>query len=75
MKKAEDIRQAQLSLMLKKRPELSDEELAHLEAMTKAIVTKILHEPIQCLKNDPDKRDEYIQAINELFRLDGKKPK
>ena len=75
VQKAENIRQAQLGLTLKKLPKLSDEELAHLEAMTEAIVNKILHEPIQCLKNDPDKREEYIQAINELFRLDGKKPK
>jgi len=75
VRKAEDIRQAQLGLTLKKLPELSDEEKAHLEAMTKAIVQKILHEPIQCLKSDTGKREEYIQVINRLFRLDGKKPK
>ncbi|MFC2003279.1 glutamyl-tRNA reductase [Chloroflexota bacterium] len=75
VKKAENIRQAQLGLTLKKLPNLSTEELVHLEAMTKAIVNKILHEPIQFLKNAPSKREEYIQAVSELFRLDGKKPK
>ncbi|TET41824.1 MAG: glutamyl-tRNA reductase [Dehalococcoidia bacterium] len=75
VRKAENIRQAQLGLTLKKLPELSDEERAHLEAMTKAIVQKILRDPIQCLKSNTGKREEYTRVINELFRLDGKKPK
>lgn len=73
VKKAENIRQAQLGLTLKKLPELSDEERVHLEAMTKAIVQKILHDPIQRLKSNTRKREEYIQIINELFGLDEKK--
>jgi len=75
VQKAENIRQDQLDLTIKKLPELSTEGRARLEAMTKAIVNKILHEPIQYLKNDSDKREEYIQAVTQLFRLDGKKPK
>lgn len=75
MEKAEGIRRAQLDLTLKKLPELSEEEFSHLEAMTRAIVNKMLREPIQCLKNDPGKREEYVRALSELFRLDGKKPK
>lgn len=70
VKKAETIRQAQLSLTLKKLPDLSDEERQRLEAMTKSIVQKILHEPIQCLKNDTGKREEYLWAVSELFHLD-----
>ncbi|MFB0559593.1 MAG: glutamyl-tRNA reductase, partial [Dehalococcoidales bacterium] len=62
-----------LGLTLKKLPELSDEERVHLEAMTKAIVQKILHDPIQRLKSNTRKREEYIQIINELFGLDEKK--
>ncbi|MFC1907618.1 glutamyl-tRNA reductase, partial [Chloroflexota bacterium] len=75
VEKAEGIRQAQLGLTLKKLPQLSEEELSHLEAMTKAIVNKMLREPIQCLKNGHSKREDYIRALSELFRLDGKKPK
>jgi glutamyl-tRNA reductase len=71
VKKAENIRQAQLDLTLKKLPELSTEGRARLEAMTKAIVNKILHEPIQCLKNGTVKKEEYIRLVNELFRLNG----
>lgn len=74
--KAEKIRQVQLGLTLKKLPDLSDDERAHLEAMTKAIVQKILHDPIQCLKkSNTGKREGYTQTINELFRLDREKPK
>jgi len=70
VRKAENIRQAQLALTLKKLSGLSDEERVYLEAMTKAIVQKILHEPIQHLKSNHHKMDEYIQVINELFGLD-----
>jgi len=73
VKKAENIRQAQLNLTLKKLPRLSNEERANIEAMTKSIVQKILHEPLQCLKKNTDKKEGYIQAINELFGLNGEK--
>ena len=68
--KAEAIRQAQLKLTLKKLRRLSPEERQSLEAMTKAIVQKILHDPIQHLKRDADERDNYIRLIAELFQLD-----
>lgn len=67
--KAENIRQAQLNLTLKKLPGLSDEERVYLDAMTKAIVHKMLHEPIQLLKKDHNKKEAYIQVIEELFSL------
>ena len=75
VRKAENIRQAQLGRTLKKLPGLSDEERAYLEAMTKAIVQKILHEPIQCLKSNNHKKEDYLQIINELFLLGQEKPK
>jgi len=74
VRKAEEIRQAQLELTLKKLPALSDEERSYLEAMTKAIVQKMLHEPIQCLKNDIHNRQAYVRIVSELFHLNGKKP-
>jgi glutamyl-tRNA reductase len=74
VRKAEDIRQTQLDMTLKKLSHLSAEEQQSLEAMTKAIVQKILHEPIQHLKTNPQKRDAYIRLVNELFRLDKDKP-
>ncbi|MGA7678063.1 MAG: glutamyl-tRNA reductase [Dehalococcoidia bacterium] len=74
VRKAEDIRQTQLDMTLKKLRHLSAEEQQSLEAMTKAIVQKILHEPIQHLKTNSQERDDYIRLVNELFRLDKDKP-
>jgi len=74
VEKAEGIRQAQLELTLKKLSNLSCEERAYLEAMSKAIVQKILHEPIQHLKDNTRKREDYIRIVGELFRLNGEKP-
>jgi glutamyl-tRNA reductase len=74
VRKAEDIRQTQLDMTLKKLRSLSAEEQQSLDAMTKAIVRKILHEPIQYLKTNAQKRDDYITLVNELFQLDKDKP-
>jgi len=72
--KAEAIRQAQLKMTLKKLRRLSTEEQQSLEAMTEAIVQKILHDPIQRLKKDVPDRDDYIRLVTELFQLDKDKP-
>ncbi len=74
VEKAEDIRQRQLSMTLKKLRQFSPEEQERLDAMTKAIVQKILHDPIQCLKNDVYGREDYITLVKELFRLDRDRP-
>ena len=74
MQKAEDIRQGQLDLTIKKLRGLSDEELASLEAMTKAIVTKMLNNPIQYLKKTGYGRNDYAQIVNELFQLNVSDP-
>jgi glutamyl-tRNA reductase len=70
VEKAEAIRQAQLKSTLKKLRRLSPEERQSLEAMTQAIVQKILHDPIQRLKKNADERDDYIKLVAELFQLD-----
>jgi glutamyl-tRNA reductase len=74
VRKAEDIRQTQLDMTLKKLRHLSAEEQQSLEAMTKAIVQKILHDPIQHLKNNAHRRADYITLVNDIFQLDKDKP-
>jgi len=69
--KAEEIRQRQLRLTLKKLPPLSQEEHDSLDAMTKAIVNKILHNPIKCLKHSGQGGGDFVDAVRELFALDG----
>ena len=73
-KKAEGIRQKQLDMTLKKLRHLSTDEQESLETMTKAIVQKILHDPIQSLKKNTLERDDYIKLVTELFQLDKDKP-
>ena len=73
MKKAEDIRYQQMNRTLKKLPPLSQEEQDSLEAMTKSIITKILQDPIQCLKKNTS-NGEYAEMVRELFRLKIEKP-
>ena len=73
MQKAEDIRSTQLNKTLKKLRPLSAEEQERLETMTKSIVTKILKDPVHYLKVKGDSTEEYIAAINKLFRLNEEK--
>ncbi len=47
---AEMVRQAELEKTLRKMPHLTEEERARLEALTKAIVNKLLHSPTVALK-------------------------
>jgi glutamyl-tRNA reductase len=70
-KKFDEIRKKELEKMLSMHPNLSEKERKSLEAMTLAIINKILHDPLTQLK----KRDEdivaelYIDAIRTLFQL------
>jgi glutamyl-tRNA reductase len=73
VKKAENIRRHQLYTTVKKLDGLSEEELASLDAMTKAIVKKILHEPIQYLKENTHREEGYTQLVHDIFGLDGDK--
>ncbi len=66
--KAEKIRSAQLEKTLKKLPVLSEEQRDNLEAMTKSIVTRILQDPVQYLRNNGN--SDHSDIVKELFQLD-----
>lgn len=68
--KAENIRRTQLTRTLG-RVQMSDEDRAAIDAMTQAIVKKILHDPIRSLRNG-GQGDNHIRAVQELFDLDTK---
>jgi len=65
VRKAEDIRQSQLAMTLKKLRGLSQEERDSLEAMTRAMMQKLLHEPIEHLKKD----QSCVATVSDLFHL------
>ncbi len=66
------IRKNELERALKTLNGLDAKQIKTLDAMTRAIVNKILHEPVSRLKRDADKieGDTYIDTIRKLFDLD-----
>ena len=75
MKKAEEIRRSHLNRTLKKLPPLSEDEQYNLEMMTRAIIAKILKEPLHSLKANGRHNLGYAEMVRELFRLDVEKRK
>ncbi|MDY6912203.1 MAG: glutamyl-tRNA reductase [Chloroflexota bacterium] len=73
MQRAEDVRQRQLKTTLKKLPELTPEQQESLDAMTRSIVNKILHTPVQYLRKNGHRNDEVVRVLRELFALDEEK--
>jgi glutamyl-tRNA reductase len=69
MSKAEEIRRSHLDRTVKKLSPLSDEERYSLEMMTKAIVAKILKDPIHNLKANGHSNRDYAGMVKELFQL------
>ncbi len=70
-KKFEEIRKKELGKTLSLHPNLSDKERQSLEALTSAIINKILHEPVTLLKqtNEDAAADLYLDALRALFKL------
>ena len=72
--KAENIRRDRLNKTLSKLDSLSEEDRTKIEAMTKSIVRRVLHDPILYLKNSND-GNQYTQVVRKLFKLsEEKKP-
>ena len=70
MNKAEAIRRTHLERTMKKLPSLTEEEQYNLEMMTRAIVQKILKEPIHNLKANGHDSPDYADMVRKLFHLD-----
>ncbi len=64
--RAESIRRRELERTLARLPELDAESRRRIEAMTAAIVKKMLDRPIARLKNGAD-RGLYMEALQDLF--------
>jgi glutamyl-tRNA reductase len=64
--RAETIRQQELERTLRRLPELDEESRQRIEAMTAAIVKKMLDRPIARLKDGADK-GLYMEALQDLF--------
>lgn len=69
--KFEEIRKRELEKTLSLHPYLSDKEKKSLEALTSAILNKILHTPSTLLKqsNEEAMADLYLDTLRTLFQL------
>jgi glutamyl-tRNA reductase len=65
----EEARRRELAKTLRRMPSFNDEQREALEALTKALVKKVLHQPITRLKLHGDDK-EYIALGRELFGLE-----
>ncbi len=65
---AEAIRKAELARTFSRLPDLAPRERARIEALTAAIVSKLLHTPISKLKQ-PGAGERYAALVHELFDL------
>jgi glutamyl-tRNA reductase len=70
--RAEALRRAEAERTFKRLRTLSPEQREGVEAMSAALVKKLLHDPIGVLKGDDGER--YAGAVRELFRLDADTP-
>jgi glutamyl-tRNA reductase len=67
--RAEAIRGAALEKALRRLP--ADDELRReVDALTRTIVKRILHDPIATLRQRGDREQHYIEAVRTLFQLD-----
>jgi glutamyl-tRNA reductase len=67
---ANQIRERQLNASLKKLPNVTEEEREVLDAMTRAIVSRLLHQPIKSLRENGHRDGEFVQTVCQLFALD-----
>lgn len=72
--KFEKIRQQELQKALGRLKALNPEQQSILEAMSAAIVNKILHDPLLALKTQDFEKENpshsYLEIIQKIFRLD-----
>ncbi|HEY1684806.1 MAG TPA: glutamyl-tRNA reductase [Tepidisphaeraceae bacterium] len=65
--------QEELARITNRYPDMPTEQRQQLEEMVRRIVNKLLHDPIQTLKNADAQHapiSQYLHAMNKLFHLD-----
>jgi glutamyl-tRNA reductase len=67
-RRAEATRRAELERTLARLPNLSDADRKRIEAMSEALVNRLLHAPVARLREQGNER--HVEALRELFGLD-----
>jgi glutamyl-tRNA reductase len=73
---AEAIRQTELEKTLRRLPDLTEAERNHIEAMTQALVKKLLHAPTHRLRTEASspRASEYASVARTLFNVSNEHP-
>jgi len=73
---AEAIRQTELEKTLRRLPDLTEAERNHIEAMTQALVKKLLHAPTHRLRTEASspRASEYASMARTLFNVSNEHP-
>ncbi len=69
---AEETRRTEVARTFKRLKDLTPQQQERVEAMTNALVKKLLHDPITRLRGADGER--YVGAVRELFSLDDELP-
>jgi glutamyl-tRNA reductase len=69
-KKAESIRTGELEKAMKRLNGIGEKEFKTIEAMTKAIVNKLIHPPTELLRSTSENNQETIALIRKLYALE-----
>ncbi len=70
---AEKIRSQEVEKTFRHLTELTEEERKHIDALTRALVKKLLAAPTRRLRSEAAKKQSvyYIDALRTLFELNG----
>ena len=66
--RTELIRSAELERTLSRLPNLSEEDRQRVEAMSKALINRVLHNPVNYLREAGNEQD--LETVHNLFELD-----
>ncbi len=70
--KADEIKNEELQKALRKLERLGESEIRFIEAMTNAIVNKLIHFPTAVLKSDSEDKEAIIDIINRMYNINAK---
>jgi glutamyl-tRNA reductase len=71
-KRYQQLAQEEVARTLNKLPNVSEAERTHLEELARRIVNKLLHDPVQALRNADELHapaSQYLHAMEQLFKL------
>jgi glutamyl-tRNA reductase len=67
---AEEIRKTELEKTLQKLGPVEEKTIKSIEQLSTAIVNKLIHPPTAALKSEEDEREQMLDIVQKLFKLE-----